>query len=219
MMDCESVRTGATVVAAIGTVGAVVYALYRDMFFANRRRPRLDLQFDGTDADQVVVGTAGGGEAAYVRLRVTNERGKDSADDVQVLVTEHRPQDGSAEATPIGLPLIWAGSLPSATEGSVHPGVERYIDFLHVDWAAPADELDVAAKYTEDVPAIFAVHPMPAGGQHVLDAGKYEIRLEVVARNADAVRYTVAVEWDGKWPGKQKIWQSLRVQPPERDDG
>lgn len=214
-MDCEAVRTGATVAAAIGTVGAVVYALYRDLFFASRRRPRLDLRF-GVGADQVVVRTVGGSEAAYVRLRVTNAKGKDTADDVQVLVTEIARQDVSSEATPIGLPLIWSGSYPSVTVAPVHPGFERHIDLLHVDWPAPADELDVARKYTEAVPLQLDVHPKPAGDQHLLKAGKYEIRVEIVARNADAARYTVAVEWDGKWPGKEKMWQSLRVQPPRK---
>lgn len=216
-MDCEGVRTAATVVAALGTVGAVVYALYRDLILANRRRPRLDLLFDPTGvADQVIVGTAGGGTAAYVRLRVANEKGKDSADEVQVIVTDVRPQDGSQEPTPVGLPLVWVGSLPPVTEASVHPGVERYIDLTHANWPAPADELAVAEKYTGTTPLELDVYPKPAGGQHILFAGKYAVRLEIVARNADATAYEIALEWDGVWLGKTKMWQALRVQPPKR---
>jgi hypothetical protein len=75
-MDDGDLRTWATVFAAVGTVGALAYALFRDLWLADRRRPRLDLRFDGTGADQVIVPTMGGAAAAYVRLRVANEKGK-----------------------------------------------------------------------------------------------------------------------------------------------
>lgn len=216
-MDDGDLRTWATVFAAVGTVGALAYALFRDLWLADRRRPRLDLWFDGTGADQVIVPTMGGAAAAYVRLRVTNEKGKDTADDVQVLVTEIERQDASSQTTPIGLPLAWSGSLPTATNAPVHPGVERYIDLLHIIEPAAEDELGVVDKFFEDIPVQLDVHPQPAGGQHLLDeAGKYVIRVEVLARNADAARYAVTVEWDGKWPGEDKLWESLRVQPPRK---
>jgi hypothetical protein len=87
--------------------------LFRDLFVVPRRRPKLDLRFDQTGNDQVVVGTAGGFEAAYVRLRVANGAGKDTADDVVVMVTEVRRLEDSekamAEAQPIGLPLLGPG--------------------------------------------------------------------------------------------------------------
>ena len=68
----SAVDTWVTVFVAIGTVGAVAYALFRDLFVVPRRRPKLDLRFDHTGNDQVVVGTAGGFEGASVRLRVAN---------------------------------------------------------------------------------------------------------------------------------------------------
>jgi hypothetical protein len=97
----------------------------------------------------------------------------------------------------------------------------RRIDFRLSDGArglaCPGGLVDFADKHTLPVPALLCVHPLPAGEQHVLKAGKYELMLEVVAGNGDAARYTVAVEWDGVWPGKkEKMWQSLRVQPPQK---
>jgi hypothetical protein len=68
----SAVDTWATVAVAIGTIGAVLYALFRDLFVTPRRRPKLDLRFDRTGNDQVVVATADGFDAAYVRLRVAN---------------------------------------------------------------------------------------------------------------------------------------------------
>jgi hypothetical protein len=60
-----TVDTVATVFVAIGTVGAVAYALFRDLVVVPRRRPRLALHFDAAGNDEVVVGTAGGSESAY----------------------------------------------------------------------------------------------------------------------------------------------------------
>ena len=76
-------------------------------------------------------------DLAYVRLRVTNEAGKDTADGVQVFVTEVRPQnDHSSEVTPIGLPLTWMGSEPPVTIAPVHPDAERHIDLLRVSYVS-----------------------------------------------------------------------------------
>jgi hypothetical protein len=35
-------------------------------------------------------------------------------------------------------------------------------------------------------------------------------------RNADATRYAIAVNWDGKWSGKAAMWDHLRVEPPRK---
>jgi hypothetical protein len=184
-----------------------------------RRRPKLDLRFDHTGNDQVVVGTAGGLEAAYVRLRVANGAGKDTADDVVVMVTEVRRLEDSektlAEGKPIGLPLTWSGSSPPLTVASVHPASERHIDLLHVDWPA-RDEIDIAREWSETVPVQLDLHPKPTSKQDILDSGTYEISVEVRARNADATRYAIPVYWDGKWSGKAAMWDHLRVEPPRK---
>jgi hypothetical protein len=194
----SAVDTWATVFVAIGTVGAVAYALFRDLVVMPRRRPTLDLRFDPTGSDQVVVGADDGSEAAYVRLRVANGKGKDTADDVVVMVTEIR---SAGELRPIGLPLTWSGTNPPLTVASVHPGSQRHVDLLHVADSAPV-QLDLT--------------PKPPAGRDILDPGTYEISVEVRARNADAIGYAVTVSWDGKWAGKAAIWHHLRVEPPRR---
>jgi hypothetical protein len=50
----------------------------------------------------------------------------------------------------------------------------------------------------------------------MLDSGAYEISLEVRARNADAIRYAIPVSWDGKWSGREAMWDHLRVEPPRK---
>jgi hypothetical protein len=215
----SAVDTWATVFVAIGTVGAVAYALFRDLVVVPRLRTKLDLRFGRTGSDQVVVGTAEGFDAAYIRLRVANGAGKDTADDVVVMVTEVRRLEDSenplTEARPIMLPLAWSGSSPPLTVGPVHPGSERHVDLVHVDWPA-RDEIDIARKWQDNAPARLALTPKPAGGQEMLDRGTYEITVEVRARNADAIRYAIPLSWDGKWSGKAEMWDHLRVEPPRK---
>jgi hypothetical protein len=180
----------------------VVYALFRDVIVVPRRRPKLELRFDRAGNDQVIVGTRAGVEAAYVRLRVANGKGKDTADEVVVVVTEFRRVDDST-TTPVGVPLTWSGTSPPLTVGSVHPGSQRHIELLHVDWPvqAPASfQLDVS--------------PKPKGALGVFEPGTYELSIEVRARNADAACSVVRVSWDGEWPEQDAIWDHLRVDAP-----
>jgi hypothetical protein len=192
----SAVDTWATVAVAIGTIGAVGYALFRDLVVAPRRRPRLDLRFDRVGNDQIVVATASGSEVAQVRLRVGNKAGKDTADDVVVLVTELGPD------SPVHLPLTWSGTSPPLTVSSIHPGSERHVDLLHVDLPAGDAALDV--------------NPKPTGGQHLLEPGTYEASIEIRARNADAQRYVVPISWDGETADPSALWDHLSLDSPRR---
>jgi len=206
----SAVDTWATVAVAIGTIGAVLYALFRDAVVTPRRRPKLDLRFDRSGNDQVILGTAAGVDAASVRLRVANEKKKDTADDVVVMVTELRrlpdSEDATAEARPLGLPLAWSGSNPPLTVVSVHPGSERHVDLLHVD-LIDRDEGEVARLQVD-------LTPRPASGHDSLEPGSYEIDVEIRARNADAIRYAISVAWDGECVGGAAMWDHLRVDEP-----
>jgi hypothetical protein len=200
----SAVDTWATVGVAIGTIGAVAYALFRDLVVTPRHRPSLELRFDRAGNDQIIVGTTSGSEAAQVRLRVGNRR-KDTADEVVVLVTELLP-DSQADARPIHLPLTWSGTNPPLTVSAIHPGSERHVDLLHVD--LPAGD--------EAVPLHLDVNPEPAGDEDILDPGTYEISIEIRARNADALRYAVSIGWDGMSSDRAATWEHLRVEPPRK---
>jgi hypothetical protein len=82
---------------ALGTVGATVVALYVGVLRDRFRRPSLDVSFDPADSrDLQVVGMRidshpkGGTRAAYARLKVTNRTGRNTAEEVQVLVERVR---------------------------------------------------------------------------------------------------------------------------------
>jgi hypothetical protein len=163
-----------------------------------------------TGNDQVILVTPGGTDAAQVRLRVANRPGKDTADDVVVMVTEVQrravSEQATAESRPIGLPLTWSGSNPPFSVACVHPGSQRHIDLLHVDMSAG----------DEKVPAQFDLMPKPAGGRDLLESGTYEISVELRARNADAVGYPIPVRWDGGASGDAEIWDHLHVEEPRK---
>jgi hypothetical protein len=180
--------------------------LFRDLVVTPRRRPKLELRFDRAGNDQVVIGTAGGFDAAHVRLRVADGPGKETADDVVVMVTELRPAD-SEDTRPIHLPLTWSGTSPPLTVSAVHPGSARHIDLVHVDLLGD-DEAEA--------PLQLDLNPKPTGGQDLLEPGTYEISIEIRARNADALRYVIQVSWDGKRSGGAAIWDHLRVEPPRK---
>lgn len=208
----SAVDTWATVAVAIGTLGAVAYALFRDLVVTPRRRPTLELRFDRTGNDQVILQTADDVKSACVRLRVSNRAGKDTADDVVVIVTELRrlgaPEETANDARPIGLPLCWSGTSPPLTVASVHPGSERHLDLMQVDWPADRGEVGIGA------PVRLTLSPRPAGDHGNLAPGRYEVLVDIRARNADAARYAIAVTWDGEWSGKSAMWEHLVVDPP-----
>ena len=97
-----------------------------------------------------------------------NRAGKDTADDVVVMLTEVRP-DSQAVSRPIHLPLTWSGTNPPLTVSAIHPASERHVDLLRVDLPAG----DEAAP-----PLHLDVNPEPAGGHHILDPGTYEISID-----------------------------------------
>jgi hypothetical protein len=186
----------------------VAYALFRDLVITPRRRPKLELRFDRAGNDQVIVETAGGFNAAHVRLRVANGPGKDTADDVVVMATEVRPLgDSQGDAAPIHLPLIWSGTSPPLTVSAVHPGSARHVDLLHVD---------LQGDDGVEAPIQLDLNPKPTGSQDILEPGTYEISIEIRARNADALRYVIPISWDGKRPAGAAMWDHLRVEPPRK---
>lgn len=164
----SAVDTWATVGVAIGTLATVVYALFRDVVVLPRRRPRLELRLDDRIDDDV-------------RLSVSNRPGKDTADDVVVVVTEARQLESPDQARLIGLPLTWSGTHPPLTVASVHPGSARHVDLVQES----GGELRLACT------------PRHPGGRDVLAPGNYELSVEVRARNADAVRHVIRLSWDG----------------------
>jgi hypothetical protein len=93
-------------VAAVGTVSAVIFALWFQWLRAHQRRPKLTLEFeDGADRANVeqVVGPPQQPElyrSHWIRPRVTNKRGSDSAEEVEVLLVSVKAHDDEPATSP-----------------------------------------------------------------------------------------------------------------------
>ena len=73
---------------AAGTVGATMAAVYIGVIRERLRLPKLSLEYSPHTEDAVVVGTVGGSESAFVRLRVVAARNKKAAEDVEVMILD-----------------------------------------------------------------------------------------------------------------------------------
>jgi hypothetical protein len=198
---------------AAGTLGAIVVALYIGVWRERRHRPKLSLAYHGPEGgDAVVVRKVRDGplavDVAYVRLRVVAKKRRAAADDAEVMVlrvTELAPREGyqpqTDNVTIEGQLLGWSNVVPTTTRLTIPPGVHRHLDLVRVDKSAP----DIAA-------AQITVAAVPVDRRNAVKSGSFEIELAVTARNMDARRYRVVIDYDGGW-GKD-VWEHLRVQEP-----
>jgi hypothetical protein len=186
----------------------VAYALFRDLVVTARRRPKLELRFDRAGNDQVIFGTAGGFNAAHVRLRVANGPGKDTADE--------RGGDGDRGAAARGFAGRRSTDPPPFDLVRHQPSSNglRRASWLGEAHRSPARRL--AGDDEVEAPIQLDLNPKPTGSQDFLDPGTYEISIEIRARNADALRYVIPISWDGKRSAGAAMWDHLRVEPPRR---
>jgi len=208
---------------AIGTVGAVLVALYIGVIRDLLRRPRLSLAFEPGTSDAIVIraerqeslgiyATEGMAtvpirfDVARLRLRVANGSGHLAAEDVEVTVTGARElnRPGQQLLRIDGQSLSFSNSSPIATRMTVSPGGERHVDLAHLEFE-PKIKAERQQRVTIDV------HPGPAAiEQRSLAEGALELELTVTARNADAVRHVLEIHFDGN-DDPETIWQHLTV--------
>lgn len=228
----EWLQTIGTLAAVITALGIAIAGWRREQ----RRQPKLFLRFaarpDDTWLDLQVLSRP---PSAWVRLRISNARGKHSAQDVEVLVTDFRRVSASQDEDPrLGLdirPLRWSNALDNQgrqmTRVTIPPGVTRYCDLLAVrepsDLIAQAEfqqskeevERDIeAGGYTS--PAVLQVIPEPTDFRHEITEGTYELEIALCARDVDATFYRTMVRFDGVWRVGSDIWRGLRVDPFKR---
>jgi hypothetical protein len=203
---------------AVGTIGAAFAAVYVGALRERWRRPKLNLEYEAPPAASdavapiathaVVVRSQRGFVAAYVRLSVRVKKRKSAADDVEVLVVSCRETATREDHEPVdpipidGLLLVWANT-PGITRATISPGTPRYLDLLRVDKTDTSEG---------DAPVMILVEPSPVDGRHKVRSASFQLELAVSARNADARRYRVIVNYDGRWGNDDnEIWQHLNV--------
>jgi hypothetical protein len=150
-------------------------------------------------------------KAAYARLRVVAAKRRSAAEDVEVLILGGReltPRQGyppnADDIALMGQLLRWSNVEPTLTHLTIPPGARKHIDLVVVVRAWTAAGL---------APAQIEVYPYPYDDRHRIKSGSFELELAVMARNADARRYRVVVNYDGEWG--DDIWTHLIVETPE----
>ena len=197
-------------ITAAATLGAVITALWLTWWAnwrAGQRRPLLALTYDaetGVATEQltyaatvlVAVGDGryeqrvepiGAGTAAYLRLEVSNERGHDAAEDVDVLLARIEKRsftEDDPEAVEISFPPF-AWTHVGTTRLTIPAGVTRTIDIARVHEDPP----DTKMKNVLEL----LVTPEPGNYRNRQVPGTYELHLTISARNADAVNYVIRV--------------------------
>jgi hypothetical protein len=191
---------------ALGTISAAVVAvgIALGSYLSGRlHRPSLALSHDA-ESDRKIESLGDDELATFVRLAVSNERGKHAAEDVQVFVVavgRERVNFGPLGWTHIGEPGPVMGWIPG-TKQTLGPGISRTVDL----GSARADE------------ALFslAVHPAPASGAHELKHGVFDIVLAVSPRNADAQHFALTLSFETWAPAGLRITKPPKPTTPPR---
>ncbi len=207
----EWVLTGAAILSAVATIGAVLTALFIIPWRESRRRPRLTVTFDPlSDFDAMTdVPTHGRGLSHWILPRIHNEAGRDAATDVEVLFIEMSNRSTGQPLQFENRCLEWSGV--GGTRLTVAPGVDRHITLLFLmDPVHP-----VSADGTAGFAASVVVKPEPGANRNALPVGKYRARFAVTATNADAVEYEMDIDYDGTWWSGSAIWDHLVVGQPQ----
>lgn len=105
----------AALAVAVGTLMAVVVALFGPQWQRRRRRPRLSVEVDGL-TEAIILHHRDSGDLQLATLRVENARGNDRAEDVEVYV------DIGWEFEPTALlPLVEQEPLPYGDPRTLPP--------------------------------------------------------------------------------------------------
>lgn len=211
------------VLRAAGPFVAAVVALYialRSERRERRRQPDLRLLFDPATDDVEAGGGEGTDEKHWVRLRVANRWGKRTAEDVEVLIVDVRPRLGQSLS---GFRLTWATlveddyrwpSVPWPARQSIAPGTARHVDLLYMARGSGRESGDPVEG---EAPAHIALQAQPErlDQRHVLPGGKWDLLVALTARDADAMYYSVIIDFDGQWSSSEHLMEHLKLSVSE----
>jgi hypothetical protein len=201
----------AVIVTGIGTLLAVWVALWLQHWKVNKRRPSLKLGFDESDeCEDFSFVRLKGYESLWLRFRVRNEADRDTADDVQVLLTRVRgsPDPHLAGRFPTR-PLKWSDMEVGTLD--LPAGIERHVDVAHFrrrgSDSKPSLRVVVFPSGSDDP------EDPPAERRHTLETGRYEFELAVAARGVDATYYHAVIDFPSDCgTDPEDIRHSVKVQ-------
>jgi hypothetical protein len=225
----EWIVAGAAVAAALGTLLAVLVALYRDTWREWRSRPFLSLHLDPiwSESNRDLFWQQGQAPAHWLRLKVMNKKGRRSAEDVEVLVTAFYAlgDDDERWQPPLDThPLRWSAMEDPRVQ--VPPGVSRHVDLLTFPAPAASDgHGGYLAATPEDEPRTTGVLCVRQEGAStssgsavsnlMFENHRYRVELAVVARDIDSRAYAIEVEFDGRYRYPPDFWGKMTLTCPQ----
>jgi len=165
----------ASYIGALGTVSAVVLALFLQVFLVNRRRPRLHVTLSNEiDDEDIVLLELDRSFAYFLRVKVWAQPKRKAANRVQgLLLSVTRPKEAGDTTTrkvPDGA-FKWSGSA-LIDEVDIAPGTWRRLDILcyaqQRDWERPI----LAPAMNRPT---MTTHWPPSMRSRLTDAGDYAI--------------------------------------------
>jgi hypothetical protein len=196
-VDCESRHRRlstltselvASYLEAIGTVSAVILALFLQVYLVWKRRPRLSLAYSAgaRDNDYRNVEKADFCEH-WLQFRVMAKSGTVAARDVEVFVASVRRPDGSSiEAVPTGT-LEWTDAGVGRVK--IPSGTWRRVDLLCYWYGRHVDGDPVLAVVLHNPHGPIPPPMPPSRRHHLTDPGRYEIEFYISSDESQSTRW------------------------------
>ncbi|RXK81628.1 hypothetical protein EST62_11800 [Chlorobaculum sp. 24CR] len=211
--------------AALGTIAAVVVAIFKDSFVKWYKRPKLNVSIDDNKGDspcyrnvpQFYAGRCDSiCNSFFLRIRVRN-RGLSVAENVQVFAKQINTYScAGIEEKPVdylAMDMVWANSGDDFFP-RIYPDSERYCDialildpdirgfdsryYCHQQWSG---------KYEEKEPALCIQVRYPLGsGDHIKGPGRYGLHVVVSGKDVEPINKEIIIDTcDFKsWPDRDK---------------
>jgi hypothetical protein len=189
---CLTVSDWIQITIAVGTIGAVVVALFGDWLKHVLRPPRLELSFENKHGVKVpcTVTEPGGiqrqGVARWYHVNLRNKRRWSTAHGAQVYITKLEEQNAAG-----GYATVWVGEIPVTWRNpEIRPITASVGPEIEVDLCSVLED-----KY-------LAIHPIiqPMALPSRWDKPcKIAVSLMARAIEADSKVLRVNISWDGAW--------------------
>ncbi len=208
--------------SAIGTVSAVVVALFGESIWAWFRRPKLDVSIRVSRPDCVKTNfTDQAGrvvaEAYYFRLSVKN-RGKRRAEDVEVYAERlEADEDGDFKVVAEFPPMDLKWSHVGRPLQSIAPGLQKHCDLGYIPYPLEGDiQQNIMQLIGNNSRLYFDLEVKPNQGGWSIPGGTYRLHLAIAAANARVQRRVLEIVFDGRWRSEETAMFSegirIRVQ-------
>lgn len=201
--------------AAIGTIGASVVALFIAIFHERLRtllwHPNLVIRYENHSPDVSLIpvkneSTGAMADCYYFRLRIYNE-GNTSAEMVEVFVEEilRRRADGAFEPWQefIPLNLVWS-HYGQPYFPRIPPYIYKHCDLGHIIDPSERHHFPEQVHPRLNIPQdqtmmCLGLITLPRSGSYLLLPGFYHLVIVAVAANAGIVRRTIELNLTGNW--------------------